>query len=108
MHSTLIGLLWLFIAISLEVLATSLLPKTDNFRRWGLTLFVMAIYAFCFYSLSKSIVVLTVGLSYALWSGLGIVLVSLVGAIIFRNKLDKFAVAGISLIVVGCITMGIF
>ncbi|MCP1438187.1 small multidrug resistance pump [Erwinia persicina] len=108
MHSTLMGLLWLFIAILLEVLATSLLPKTDNFKRWGLTLGVMAIYGTCFYALSKAIVVLSVGLSYALWAGLGVVIISLVGVIFYRNKIDKYSVLGIGLIGIGCITMGIF
>lgn len=108
MYSTLSGLLWLVVAISLQVLATSLLPKTNNFRRWKITLFVLTLYAFDIYALSKAMVVLTVGVTYALWAGLGIVLVSLVGAIIFRNRLDKFAIAGIALIISGCITVGIF
>lgn len=108
MYSTLAGLLWLFFAIVLEVVATSLLPKTNNFRRWGVTLGVLAIYVICFYALSKAIVVLSVGLSYALWCGLGIVVINLVGVIIFRNKVDKYSFLGIALIVAGCITMGIF
>ncbi|WP_380182071.1 DMT family transporter [Kalamiella sp. sgz302252] len=108
MHSTLIGMLWLFVAILLEVLATSLLPKTNNFTRWRLALGVMIIYVVCFYALSKAIVLLSVGLAYALWAGLGIVIISLVGAIFFRHKLDKYSVIGIGLIVIGCITLGIF
>ena len=108
MLSTLTGLLWLFIAIVLEVVATSLLPKTNSFRRWGVTLGVMAIYACCFYALSKAILVLSVGLAYALWCGLGIVIINLIGVVIYRNKIDQPAFVGISLIVAGCVIMGMF
>jgi len=108
MHSTLIGLAWLACAILLEVLATSLLPATNNFKRWPLTAGVLALYGLCFYGLSKAIVLLSVGLSYALWAGLGIVVISLVGAIFFRHSLDKYSVVGIGFIVLGCLTMGIF
>ncbi|MEM6160345.1 SMR family transporter [Erwinia sp. P6884] len=102
------GLLWLSVAIVLEVFATSLLPKTDGFRRLNVTLGVMAIYLLCFYSLSKAMVMLSPGMTYALWCGLGIVLVNLVGAIIFRQKAGKYTMLGIALIVAGCITMGIY
>lgn len=108
MLSTLTGLLWLFISIVLEVLATSLLPKTNSFRRWGVTLGVMVIYTCCFYALSKAMLVLSVGLAYALWSGLGIVMINLIGVIIYRNKIEQPAFVGISLIVAGCVIMGMF
>lgn len=108
MLSTLTGLLWLFIAIVLEVLATSLLPKTKNFRRWGVTLGVMAIYICCFFALSKAILVLSVGLAYALWCGLGVVMINLVGVVIYRNKIEQPAFVGISLIVAGCVIIGMF
>lgn len=102
------ALLWLSVAIVLEVLATSLLPKTNNFRRIRVTLGVMALYFLCFYSLSKAMVMLTPGVTYALWCGLGIVLVNLVGLVIFRQKMGNYSLLGIALIVAGCITMGIF
>lgn len=108
MNMTLAGFLWLFVAIVLEVLATSLLPRTNDFRRAGMTLGVIALYFFCFLSLSKAMVVLSIGLTYALWCGLGIVLISLVGRVIFRQKMDKYAMLGIALIVTGCVIMGIF
>lgn len=108
MLSTIFGMLWLFLAILLEVLATSLLPRTNNFKRWKLTLCVMIIYVVCFYALSKAIVLLSLGIAYALWAGLGIVIISLVGAIFLRHRLDKYSVVGIGLIVTGCITLGIF
>lgn len=102
------GYLWLFVSIILEVLATSLLPKTNNFRRAGVTIGVLAIYFLCFFTLSKAMMELSVGLTYALWSGLGIVLINIVGVMIFRQKLDKYAILGIALIVTGCVTMGLF
>jgi len=108
MLSTVFGMLWLFLAILLEVLATSLLPQTNNFKRWKLTLCVIIIYVVCFYALSKAIVLLSIGIAYALWAGLGIVIISLIGAIFFRHRLDKYSVTGIGLIVTGCITLGIF
>ncbi|WP_158781865.1 multidrug efflux SMR transporter [Pantoea sp. BAV 3049] len=108
MSITLAGFLWLFLAIVLEVVATSLLPKTNDFRRVGMTLGVIVLYFFCFLSLSKAMVVLSIGLTYALWCGLGIVLISLVGVMIFRQKMDKYGMLGIALIVAGCVIMGLY
>ncbi|WP_437888710.1 DMT family transporter [Phytobacter sp. V91] len=108
MNITLAGSLWLSLAIVLEVLATSLLPKTNDFRRIGVTIGVMVLYFLCFLALSKAMLALSVGLSYALWSGMGIVLINLIGVTVFRQKMDKYAMLGITLIVIGCVAMGIF
>jgi len=108
MNITLAGSLWLSLAIVLEVLATSLLPKTNDFRRIGVTIGVMALYFLCFLALSKAMLALSIGLTYTLWCGLGIVLINLIGVTIFRQKMDKFAPLGMTLIVIGCVSMGIF
>lgn len=102
------GFFWLSVAVVTEVLATSLLPKTDGFRRWSITCGVIALYLICFISLSKAMLVLSIGLAYALWSGLGIVLVNIVGVVFFQQKAGKYTLAGITLIVTGCIFTGIF
>ncbi|EXU75862.1 DMT family transporter [Erwinia mallotivora] len=102
------GFAWLSVAIITEVIATSLLPKTNDFRRAGITLAVLTIYFLCFFSLSRAMTALSVGLTYALWSGLGIAMVNIAGMIFFRQKTGKYTLTGILLIVTGCITMGVF
>lgn len=102
------GFFWLSVAVVAEVLATSLLPKTDGFRRWSITCGVIIIYLICLVSLSKAMLALSIGLAYALWCGLGIVLVNIVGVMFFQQKTGKYTLAGITLIVIGCIFTGIF
>ncbi|MFC0142254.1 DMT family transporter [Erwinia mallotivora] len=77
---------WLSVAIITEIIATSLLPETNDFRRAGITLAVLTIYFLFFFSLSRSMTVLSVGLTYALWSGLGIAMVNIAGMIFFGRK----------------------
>lgn len=92
---------YLLLAIVAEVVATSALKESDSFTRLGPSLVVLVGYAAAFYLLSLTFRTMPVGVVYAIWSGVGIVLISLVGWVVFRQHLDTPAIVGIGLIVGG-------
>lgn len=92
---------YLLLAIVAEVIATSALKASDSFTRLGPSLVVLVGYAAAFYLLSLTFRTMPVGVVYAIWSGVGIVLISLVGWVVFRQHLDTPAILGIGLIVAG-------
>ena len=99
------GLLGL--AIASEVMGTSLLPATERFTRPGPTLLMALCYGISFYLLSIAVRVLPVGVVYAIWSGLGMVLVSLLGWAWLGQRLDPPAILGIGLILAGVIAINL-
>ena len=98
----------LAIAIVFEVVGTSFLQQSQQFTRPVPTVLTVLCYGGAFYFLSLALRTLPVGIAYAIWSGLGIVLISLIGLIVFRQSLDLAAVIGIGLIVAGVITINVF
>lgn len=92
---------YLLLAIVAEVIATSALKESESFTRLGPSLIVLVGYAAAFYLLSLTFRTMPVGVVYAIWSGVGIVLISLVGWIAFRQHLDAPALIGIGLIIAG-------
>lgn len=93
----------LLVAIAAEVVGTSLLASSQQFTRLWPSLGTVAAYAVAFYLLSIALRVMPVGIAYAIWSGLGIVLVSLVGFVMLRQSLDLPALIGIGFIITGVI-----
>ncbi|WP_185968523.1 multidrug efflux SMR transporter [Paracoccus sp. M683] len=98
----------LFTAITLEVIGTSFLQRSEQFTRLGPTLIMALSYAASFYFLSLVLRTMPLGIAYAIWSGLGIVLVSLIGLVLFGQKLDLAAVIGLGLIVAGVVVVNLF
>ncbi|SHO60436.1 small multidrug resistance pump [Pseudoxanthobacter soli DSM 19599] len=98
---------YLGIAIVAEVIATSALKASEEFTRLWPSLLVVAGYGIAFYMLTLSLRTIPVGVAYAMWSGLGIVLVAGVGVILYGQKLDLAAVAGFALIVAGCLVLNL-
>jgi small multidrug resistance pump len=99
---------YLIITIIAEVVATSALKSTDEFTRLIPSLIVIIGYAVAFYFFTLALRTLPVGVAYALWAGLGIVLVALVTAIFYRQIPDTPAVLGITLIVSGVVVIQLF
>ncbi|BBI64083.1 QacE family quaternary ammonium compound efflux SMR transporter [Vreelandella sulfidaeris] len=99
---------YLVLAIVAEVIATSALKASIGFTRPLPSIIVVVGYGLAFYLLSLVLRTLPVGVAYAIWAGLGIVLVTLVGIVVFGEKPDLPAVLGISLIVAGVVMLQVF
>lgn len=100
--------LYLCIAIAAEVIATSALKASDSFTRIVPSLIVIAGYCTAFYLLSLTLQRIPLGVAYAVWSALGIVLVTIVGAVRFGQSLDTPAQIGITMIVCGVLIINLF
>lgn len=98
----------LSIAIICEVVATSLLPKTQQFTQPGTTLIVLCGYGFAFFLLSVTVKTLPIGIAYAIWCGAGIVLVTGIGWLLYDQQLDGYAMLGIALILSGTLIINVF
>lgn len=98
----------LMIAIIAEVAATSALKTSDGFTRVVPSLIVVVGYGLAFYFLSVALRTIPVGIAYAIWSGIGIVLITGIGWVLFEQKLDAAVLFGMALIVVGVLVVNMF
>ena len=98
----------LALAILAETLGTSALQASQQFTRFWPSVIVVIAYAISFYLLSMTLRVLPVGVVYALWSGLGIVLIALIGFAVFGQRLDLPAILGMGLIIAGILVIHLF
>ena len=98
---------WIFLAIAVtgEVVGTSALKASDGFTRAVPSIIVVAGYAVAFYFLAQVLKTMPVGIAYAVWSGLGVALITLIGFVAFGQKLDFWALVGIGLIVAGVVVL---
>ena len=99
---------YLAIAIIAEVAATSALKASAEFTRLVPSLIVIVGYGIAFYCMTLVLRSIPVGITYAVWAGLGIVLVTIVGAILYKEIPDIPAVIGIGLIVAGVIVINVY
>ncbi len=98
----------LFTAIALEVIGTTFLQRSQQFTQLVPTLIMGLCYAASFYFLSLALRTIPLGIAYAIWSGLGIVLIAFIGVVVFGQKLDLPAILGLALIVSGVIVVNLF
>lgn len=98
----------LAIAIVAEVIGTTALKASHEFTRLWPSLIVVVGYGTAFYFMALSMRVLPVGIMYAIWSGMGIVLVSIIGWVVYRQALDVPAIIGMGLIIAGAIVINVF
>ena len=98
----------LFFAILSEVIATTSLKLSDGFTKIVPSLIVVIGYGASFYLLSISLKVIPIGLAYAIWSGVGIVLTVIAGILIWRESLDWARVIGIIFIILGVLVINLF
>ncbi|WP_153117489.1 DMT family transporter [Rhodocyclus tenuis] len=101
---------WLYLAIAIvsEVIATSALNATQGFTRWLPSLIVVVGYAAAFYFLSLTLRAIPLGIAYAVWSGVGVALIALIGWAVYQQPLDLPAMIGIGLIVAGVAVLNFF
>lgn len=100
--------LYLLIAIVSEVCATTALKASLGFTRLVPSIVVIVGYASAFYFLSLTIRTIHLGIAYAIWSGVGVVLITIAGWLIYDQKLDLAAFIGIALITAGALVLNIF
>lgn len=100
--------LYLGIAIVAEVAATSALKASAQFTKLWPSLVVIFGYGIAFYMLTLVLEHIPVGVSYAIWSGLGIVLVAIVSAFLYRQVPDPAAMIGMGLIIAGVVVINVF
>lgn len=100
--------LYLAIAIVAEVVGTTALKASEQFTKPLPTLVVVIGYGVAFYTLTLVLRTMPVGIAYAIWAGVGVLLVALAGAVIYREVPDLPAVIGMSLIVAGVIVINLF
>ncbi len=100
--------LYLGIAIIAEVVATSALKSSQGFTKPLASIVVVVGYCIAFYCLSIVLKTIPIGIAYAIWVGLGIVLITIVGYFFYQQKLDSAAVIGMTLIVGGVVIINVF
>lgn len=101
---------WLFLAIAIisEITATSSLKASEGFTKVLPSVVVVIGYMLSFYFLSLTLKAIPIGIAYAIWAGLGIVLLAVVGWVIYGQTLDTAAIIGMSLILAGVLIMNLF
>lgn len=99
---------YLAIAIVAEVIATSALKASDGFSRLLPSIVTVVGYCIAFWFLSVTMRVIPTGIVYAIWSGVGIVLISAVGWFWFKQSLDMPALIGMGLIIAGVLVINLF
>jgi len=95
-------------AILCEVVGTSFLQKSEQFSKLAPTAIMAVFYILSFWLLSVALKSLPLGIAYAIWGGLGIVLTAVVGTVVFRQQLDAMAIVGIGMIVGGVVVINVF
>lgn len=100
--------LLLVLAIVAEVLATSALKASNGMTRWVPGVITVVGYGVSFYALSLVLQTIPTGVAYAIWSGVGIVLISLIGWVAFGQSLDAPALIGMGLILAGVLVINLF
>jgi small multidrug resistance pump len=101
---------WLFLSIAIisEVVATSALKSSNGFSQFWPSLVVIAGYAAAFFFLSLTLRTIPVGVAYAIWSGVGIVLITAIGWLVLGQSLDTPAIIGLTLIIMGVVVLNVF
>lgn len=101
---------WLFLSIAIvaEVIATSALKSSEGFSRLLPSVVVVVGYLIAFYFLSLTLKSIPVGVAYAVWSGVGLVLIALVGWWLYGQRLDLATLSGMAMIMAGILVINLF
>ncbi|WP_372885009.1 SMR family transporter [Shimia sp.] len=98
----------LIAAVLMETIGTSALQASQQFTRLWPAVTVVVAYGISFYLMGLTLKYLPVGITYAVWSGFGIVFIAIIGYLVFGQKLDLAAVLGMALIVLGILVIHLF
>jgi small multidrug resistance pump len=102
------GYAWLAIAIAAEIVATSMLKASDGFTKLAPSAVTVAGYVLSFWSLSHAMRTVPVGIGYAIWSGVGIVAITAIAWVWFKQRLDAPALLGMGMILAGVVVINLF
>jgi len=100
--------LHLLVAIAGEVIGTTALKASDGFTKAGPVVLVVIGYAIAFYFLALVLRTVPLGVTYAIWSGVGVAAVTLIGWLVYGQRLDLPAILGIGLIVAGVLVLNLW
>ncbi|EOD8103483.1 MULTISPECIES: quaternary ammonium compound efflux SMR transporter QacG [Staphylococcus] len=100
--------LYLFISIATEIIGTSFLKTSEGFTKLWPTLGTLLSFGICFYFLSLTIKFLPLNITYATWSGLGLVLTTIISVIVFKENVNLISIISIGLIVIGVMLLNVF
>lgn len=100
--------LYLALAIAAEIVATTALKTSDGFTRLWPSALAASGYAVAFYFLALTLRTIPVGVAYAIWSGVGIIAITIIGTIWFHQHLNNASLIGIGLIVAGVLVVQLF
>ena len=100
---------WIFLCVAIiaEVIATSALKSSEGFSKPIASVIVVLGFIIAFYCLSLTLKTIPVGIAYAIWSGVGILLVTIIAWIVFDQKLDVWGIIGIVLIMSGVLVLNL-
>ncbi|MDQ9023153.1 SMR family transporter [Acinetobacter sichuanensis] len=98
----------LALAIVSEVIGSTFIVKSEGFSKLLPSLVVIVLYSIAFYLLSQVVKVIPLGITYAIWAGVGIVLTAFIGFFAFKQTLDLAAILGIALIISGVVVINLF
>lgn len=102
------GWVYLIIAIICEVIATSALKASNGFTQTLPSIIVTVGYGASFYFLSLTLKVIPIGIAYAIWSGIGVFLITVIGFFLYKQAIDMAAIIGIALILIGVVVINLF
>ncbi|SDI92154.1 DMT family transporter [Natribacillus halophilus] len=97
----------LMVAIVLASVGDAALKKSSGFQRWGPATVGVVIYLITFYLLSVVMLELPVGVTYATWSGIGVILTAFVGVLVFNEQLNKKVVISMGVIIAGVVLLNV-
>lgn len=100
--------LYLIIAIAAEIAGTSMLKYSEGFTKLNYSIGCIAAYVVCYYTFSKALGQIHLGIAYATWCGVGIIVTALLSWLLFHEKLTPAGIVSLILIVVGCICLNLF
>ena len=98
----------LSIAIFFEILASSLLHTSKGFTQFWPSLGCIVFYSICFFAFSKALLKIDLGIAYATWSAVGIICTTIIGVLVFDQKITGIGVVGVLLIIIGCIILNLY
>lgn len=103
-----VGFLWLALSVGSEITGTSLIKKTNGFKKLAPSVLVVCAYGLCYFALTRAMTTIPVGIAYSLWCGFGIVGVTVWSMILYKQKPDLPALLAMALIISGAVIMNLF